>query len=340
MKNKIEFLLGFTTDKRLRDDIKAIKIAGKGYAFYGFELCKKTGIITELEKKPQTVSSLSKKLNLKNTKMLEALLDFLVGKKILEFKENKYSLKGLIPQPFTPQEQEFIDTQYKGSQDWTLYFYEFAEEALRQGTKHKKTGFDDKKSIDLWDSVMMGPLYSLRKIAVKKLLRGINSNERIVDYGCGSGTSIIEILEKSNKPMEIIGLDTSKEMLKMAEERINLLKTKNGNVKLIKKDLSKAFHFNPPFDHAFASILINHIPENKREQFYAQIAKSLRPNGKLVIFQLVNKDKFNRIFSDWLLNVVPSHHGFPFLDEYLNQLRKYFSKTEVMLDGMIIIAHK
>jgi ubiquinone/menaquinone biosynthesis C-methylase UbiE len=163
---------------------------------------------------------------------------------------------------------------------------------------------------------MTGPLYSLRQQAVKKLLKNVKEDDSIVDYGCGSGTSIVEILEKAKKPIRIDGIDNSTEMLDLARERIKTINIKHKNVGLRKMDLSKKFKFAHPFDHAFASVLINHIPEDQREMFYKRVAENLKENGTFVIFQLVNKDKFNRIFSDWLLNVVPSHKGFPFLDEY------------------------
>ncbi|HIH09970.1 MAG TPA: class I SAM-dependent methyltransferase [Candidatus Diapherotrites archaeon] len=324
----------------MRKDLKAIRIADKGYAFYAFELCKKTGIIKELEKKPRTIDELSKKLKLKNKRMLEAMLDFLVGKKAIKFDGQQYSLTGYIPLPFSLAEQDFVTTQYKGAEDWTLFFYGFAEDSLHYGSKHERTGFDDQQAIELWDSVMVGPLYSLRQIAVKKLLKGLKGGEKIIDYGCGSGTAITEIIERSEKPLEIIGVDISSKMLKMAEQRVKIIKREDIKVKLLKKDLSKKFYFELLFDCAFASILINHIPQNERENFYRKVAENLKPNGKFVLFQLVNRTKFDRIFSDWLLNVVPSHHGFPILNEYISQIKKYFSKVEVLLNGTIVIAYK
>lgn len=338
--NLVSFAKAYVLNKRLRDDLKAIKIAGKGYSFYAYDLCTDAGIIKELSIKPKNVSELSKKLKLKNTPQLTALLDFLVGKKALKYSNNKYSLTGVVPKGFSAEEDEFVEEKYPGSSEWSLLFYKHALESLKQGSRHEHLGFDDKKASELWDEVMLGPLRSFRHLAVKELLKDSDKISSIVDYGCGAGTSIVEILEEAKTPIRLIGVDNSVKMLELARERVKMINVKNKYVELKKRDLSKPFTFKPKFDRAFCSILMNHIPQKKRADFYKLVSSNLNENGKFVIFQLVNKNKFERVFSDWLLFVIPSHQGFPFLEDHVADIKKSFSKVEVHLGGLIVVAYK
>ncbi len=344
---KIGFLLELAKNKRMREDIKAIKIAYKGYTYYAYDLCKETGIINYLTKnKSADLEEIRKSRRIKNKSMLESLTGFLVGRGVLEYADGKYSLTGVVPKPFTPQEQEFVSERYPGSEEWTLFLYGFARDAIKSNKKQRKAGFTNRKVVELWDSVMMGPLYSPRQMAVKELLKGLGDNAAVIDIGCGSGVAIVDIVERSNKLIKLLGIDNSKQMLDIAEERLENLRGDrklNNNihkVKLKKLDLSKDWRLNKKFDAAFCSLLIHHLPNNEREEFLSKVSKILKPGGKLVMYQLVNKTPFDRIFSDWLLYVVPSHNGFPVLDEYLRQLNKNFSKTSFSLNGLITVAEK
>lgn len=342
LKNIIYFIFLYLTNSRLRMDLKSFEIARKAYVFHAWNLCKKMEIITLLNT-PRTIDFISTTLSIKNKKMLEAILDFLVGNKVLLYQKRTYLFN---QEPIKPTEAElsFVNKNYTGAEKWSYYLYEHSEQALHKGKTKKSTGFDEEYMLDLWDSVMEGSFYSLRKIAIKKLLANSKENAKIIDLGCGSGIALINMLEEANKPVQLIGIDSSKKTLKRCENKIKKFnKTSNelqkNNAKKIKLYQKSVLDFKEKMNSALVSLVLHHIPLNERKNFIDSIYNSLEDNGKLVVFQLVNKNKFERIFSDWLLYVVPSHQGLPFHKEYISLFNK-FSKVEIMLNGLIIIAEK
>lgn len=336
------------TNSRLRNDFKALKIAKKGYVFHGYELCRKTGVIGYLEGRGESsAEEISFSLSLKHEKMLGALLDFLVGNKVLHFNNEKYSLSNNVPKTFSEKEQEFVSKKYPGSEDWTMFLLKHAEETLRKGVSHEVTGFEKKEIGMLWDSVMMGPLYSLRNIAAEELMKNLSPNAKIVDLACGSGASLLNILITAKQPIKLTGADSSNQMLELGRERLeelrsneNVLAENIDNISLLQKDLSKDFLFEEKFDAAFCSVMVHYIPKEERTDFYGKINNLLKSKGKFVSFQLVNKSRFERVFSDWLLHVVPGYHGFPFLNDYLKNVSANFSSCNSLLNGSIVVAYK
>jgi len=337
--NKLKFIVTYLINDRLRKDVKSIKIADKGYTYYAYTLCKKVGIIDELSN-PKDLDTISKKLKLKNKKMLEALLGYLVGKNIINYQKGTYAFSGLIPSDFSESEQKFISQHYPGSEEWTLTLYGFAENCLKNSKTYDQTGFNDGKMIELWDSVLTGPLYSFRLEAIKKLISNLKDGSKIVILGCGSGTEIEDIFNKSDKEIQIIGVDSSAAMINKCKTRFSKNYEKNNKTDFKVLDLSKDFSLGTGYDAAFLSVVVHHLPEEQREQLYKKVSKMLRPNGRFVLFQLVNRSKFDRIFSDWLLYVVPSHNGFPILEQYQKELSRYFSKIDLEFNGMITVAQK
>ena len=80
---KIEFTTKYLRGPRLRRGLKMLKTARKGYAFYGWELLKKTEPL-DILKRAVSVNEI----------MLETLPDFLVGYGTLSFDNEKYQFKG------------------------------------------------------------------------------------------------------------------------------------------------------------------------------------------------------------------------------------------------------
>lgn len=331
------------TDSRLRNDIKALKLATKTYTHHAWELCKQMGI-DGIIKSASTLKEIANKTKIKNIPMLEAMLDFLVGRNVLGWNNNSYFLKN-APKNLTSYERAFVEKHYGGSIKWSEFMYERAAEVLRNGKAHDIAGFNSPKVVELWDSVMQGPFYSLRRIAIRKLLKGLPNGARVADLGCGSGGEIIEMLSLSNKVLHITGFDNSNAMLQKAKTAVKNFEAKNSiqsqnaaAVQFIQYNITEDFtnlnKFNK-FDGVFASLVLHHLENQEREILLNRIKNILKPYGRLILFQLVNESKFQRIFSDWLMFVVPSHRGFPFRKDYLDMLNHNFSNVKSILSNLI-----
>jgi|GEM_PF-5623873 len=340
-------ITNYLKNPRLRKDLKVLKISQRGYTYHGWKICKKIRIVKCLEK-PMSIDEIIRMKKIKNKEMLEALLDFLVGQGILNFTNNKYVLAGKEPK-YSEEDEIFIKTNCPGSWEWSHFLYKHAEEVLVGGHPHFKTGFTDTKVLSLWSAVFEESLHSIRQIAIEKVTSNLKKDAKIADLGCGSGISLIEILANVNNEINLVGFDNSKEMIRRSEEMINKLvegyptqinKRNVENLQLSLHNLTEGFPKDEKFDVVFLSLIISYIPKDKRNDFFRDINNILKEDGRVVIFQLINQSKFDRIFSDWLLYVVPNYHGFPFKDEYLKMLSDNFKNIKCYMNSNIIVARK
>lgn len=80
-----------------------------------------------------------------------------------------------------------------------------------------------------WDNSNIESMYdkNLMEIETQAILELLNSNDKVVDIGCGEGEGTVKYFEKVK---EIVGVDYS-------ETRLNLLKEKNPLIKTILMDM-------------------------------------------------------------------------------------------------------
>jgi cyclopropane fatty-acyl-phospholipid synthase-like methyltransferase len=220
---------------------------------------------------------------------------------------------------------------------------------LLTGKAPKETGFEHKKSLELWDGIMQESPYSLRVIAIKKLLKGINPNAKILDLGCGGGIGLEMILKNASVPIQLFGADASEKYLSNAKARLErigseldneIAKENLRNTKLSIINANKKLPKKQKFDAVFMSIALNHISEKRRPKLFKEIKDILNKKGVLVIFQLIHQSKFNRNAICWLMHTVPSHDEYPFRDEYVAALKEQFTNMKEYFNGTIIVAKK
>ena len=334
----------YATNSRLRRDIKVFKYSTNLYAHYAWGLLEETSIAPIL-KNPQTLDEIADKGGVNNRVMLETLFDTLVGRNVLRFKNGEYHFNK--KPTFSQKEYDYIATHYPGAVKWSHFLYDRAKPCLLEGSNHVDTGFSDDNSLKLWDSILEGPLYAMRQLAITELTNSLKENAQVADIGSGSGIALVDILSKSDEDIQLTGFDYSSKMLERSKERIgkfikksdSALQQENAeNVRLIRHNLLDDFPKEHKFDAVFISLVINHISPEKREIVFDKIKSVMSPGATLVIFQLVNQSRFDRVFSDWLLHVVPSHQGFPVKDDYINMLSSKFNINKVAFRGNIIVA--
>jgi len=100
--------------------------------------------------------------------------------------------------------------------------------------------------------------------------------EKILEIGCGNGLLTVEIAKKIPNG-EIIAIEISKEMIKLAQENAKL----NGleNIKFLNMDAIE-ISFKNEFDAVFSNSAIHWI--KKIKLMYKKIYDALKPNGRII----------------------------------------------------------
>jgi trans-aconitate methyltransferase len=124
-----------------------------------------------------------------------------------------------------------------------------------------------------------GPaFYAENRVAVTNLLIEPKKIpiERILDFGCGIGTSI-PFLAEAFSPMEIVGVDVSEEMLAEARARLDLTRVRLQSVELALRD--------GEFNLVYCNGVFHHIGLEQRAKAFRRIFDSLRPAGYFALWE-------------------------------------------------------
>lgn len=113
----------------------------------------------------------------------------------------------------------------------------------------------------------------------------IKENSRILDVGCGTG-NFLSILEKNYKTLKLYGIDISREMLRIAENKLR------RSILLI--DSAEEMKFKNEFDYVFSTEAFHHFSNPKKavKNFY----DALKKKGKLIIVDFEMGFIFNFLF--------------------------------------------
>lgn len=104
----------------------------------------------------------------------------------------------------------------------------------------------------------------------------IKNNSRVLDVGCGTG-SLLALLEKSGKRLELHGIDISKKMINIARKKV-----KRSNLRLMSVD--RMSFKNNYFNYIISVDAFHHYPSPERA---VKIFKDkLANNGMLAIIDL------------------------------------------------------
>ena len=162
---------------------------------------------------------------------------------------------------------------------------------------------------------------NLAKAVVKNLLSNFKGDEKVLEFGCGTGLVGINIAPFVK---ELIGIDTSKEMINKFNEKAKKL---NLNAKAYQKDI---FEINQKFDVVISSMTIHHIKDIKAlskklyeitdKVFIADLVKEdgsfhTRGNDDVEHFGF-SEEELKEYFKEWqmeykIIHTIKKHKDFP-----------------------------
>lgn len=121
------------------------------------------------------------------------------------------------------------------------------------------------------------PEKKFRKLLIEQA--GVKKDERILDFGCGTGT--LSIMLKEAEPNALVtGLDVDEEILEIAGKKIA---HKGIDIFLVKYSGTLLPYNDSSFDKVVSSLVFHHLDKEQKENSLKEIFRILKPGGELHI---------------------------------------------------------
>jgi ubiquinone/menaquinone biosynthesis C-methylase UbiE len=134
--------------------------------------------------------------------------------------------------------------------------------------------------------VFRGKGRELRQRAVT--LAQLRSGDLVLDVGCGTGTLALEVQRWVGSAGRVVGIDPGIEQIARAR------------AKAARRDLPIAFQVgvieqlafpDQTFDVVLSTLMMHHLPKSLKVQGLAEIARVLKPGGRVVIADFTRKQE-------------------------------------------------
>lgn len=114
----------------------------------------------------------------------------------------------------------------------------------------------------------------------------IRSGHRVLDLGCGTGTLVVE-LGRGQQGIDVVGVDPDPKALLLAHRKAAQL----GAVVSLDRGFADALPYpDASFDRVLSSFAFHHIPGEQREASLREVARVLKPGGRLHLLDFVASD--------------------------------------------------
>ncbi len=133
----------------------------------------------------------------------------------------------------------------------------------------------DKSTIDYYnrnaDSYYWNTVGVDMSVFRKKFASYLPNEASVIDMGCGSGRDVMAFSDMGH---DAAGLDAAKELLKLAEERLE--------IKTIAADMSE-YKAASPYDGIWCCASLIHLSDEEKARFFRNLERNLKPGGVLFI---------------------------------------------------------
>jgi tRNA (cmo5U34)-methyltransferase len=148
--------------------------------------------------------------------------------------------------------------------------------------ENKAFEFDSKVATVFDDMISRSvPMYDEVQLASTELVKAVyQPDTKIYDLGCSTGTTILSI-KKSLPEAQIVGVDSSPEMLSKCQEKL----AEYNNIELICSDITTTKIVNASV--VILNYTLQFVSPEQRLKLLQQIYRSLTPGGALILTEKV-----------------------------------------------------
>lgn len=113
-------------------------------------------------------------------------------------------------------------------------------------------------------------------------LAGVRDGESVLDVGCGTGSLLLAVLDAA-PGARVTGLDPDSRALELAARKLRRTRRKGT---LVRGFADRLPADDGSLDHVVSSMALHHVPDDEHPAFAREVARVLRPGGKVTILDL------------------------------------------------------
>src|SRR3984893_18725052 len=123
-------------------------------------------------------------------------------------------------------------------------------------------------------------------------LARMQPGDAVLDVGCGTGTLVMEVARRVGRAGRVVGIDPGREQIARARAKAA---RRNVPIEFQIGVIEQLAFPDQTFDVVFSTLMMHHLPAPLKRQGLAEIARVLKPGGRLVIADFKpNKERQGR----------------------------------------------
>ena len=154
----------------------------------------------------------------------------------------------------------------------------------------------------------------------KVVFETIDNGGSVLDLCTGTATNALKIA-KANPLSKVIGIDLSKDMLKVAREKAN--KTNISNIKLYRMDATKLKFKDRCFDKILLSLVLHEIEDELASSIISEAKRVLKDDGEIIVTEWERSHNWMKKILFFPIEILEPKPYKAFISK---DLQKYFEK--------------
>ncbi len=119
-------------------------------------------------------------------------------------------------------------------------------------------------------------------------LAQLQPGEQVLDVGCGTGTLALEVARRVGRAGRVVGIDPGSQQIARARAKAA---RRNAPTEFQIGVIEQLAFPDQMFDVVFSTLMMHHLPAPLKRQGLAEIARVLKPGGRLVIADFTHKQQ-------------------------------------------------